>query len=220
MITQIIPLSLVHTVNTTLPWCCLRRNNKPAAKPPISSARLKPSQLPDLMLPCQIVPSVMKPVIRPSLPADLTLIENCNLVSIKPEQDAINASQIEFLLTLIRSGMPYAATVPGELPTWGGIHALVSKVNVPLMRVGFLPMIPKPVTEYTTVHKALTNYQSVRRQLNQPILPIFSDEGVFRIVTDVGVSYPDICKDIYPMVGMFHYCKVLLRCSGGYVSLL
>ena len=83
------------------------------------------------------------------------------------------------------------------------------------MRVGFLPMIPKPVTEYTTVHKALTNYQSVRRQLNQPILPIFSDEGVFRIVTDVGVSYPDIFKDIYHMVGMFHYCKVLLRCSGG-----
>ena len=79
------------------------------------------------------------------------------------------------------------------------------------MRVGFLPMIPKPVTEYTTVHKALTNYQSVRRQLNQPILPIVSDEGVFRIVTD----YPDIFKDIYPMMGMFHYYKVLLRCSGG-----
>ena len=71
--------------------------NKPAAEPPISSAALKPSQHPDLMLPCQIVPPLMKPVIRPSLPADFPLIENCNLVSIKPEQPAINASRIAFV---------------------------------------------------------------------------------------------------------------------------
>ena len=91
-------LSGTHSKHYTAMLLFQEAVNKPAAKPPISSAGLKPSQHPDLMLPCQIVPHVMKPVIRPSLPADLTLIENCNLVSIKPEQAAINASQIEFLL--------------------------------------------------------------------------------------------------------------------------
>ena len=47
----------------------------------------------------------------------------------KPEQPAINACGIEFLLTLIRSGMSHAAAVSGVLPTWGGIHALVPKAN-------------------------------------------------------------------------------------------
>ena len=79
-------------------------------------------------------------------------------------------------------------------------------------------MIPKPVTEYASVHKALINYQSVRRQLNQPILPIFSDEGAFRIVTDVVMSYPDTFKDIYPMMGMFHNLKC--SCAAAADSLL
>ena len=87
--------------------------------------------------------------------------------------------------------------MPGELPTWGGIHALVSKANVPVMRVGFLPMIPKPVTEYATVRKTLTNFQSVRQQLKQAILPVFSDEGLFQVVTEVVMSEPDTFADIY-----------------------
>ena len=54
---------------------------------------------------------------------------------------------------------------------------------------------------------AEVQHKSVLRQLNQPILPIFSDDGVFRIVTDVVMSYPDSFKDIYTMIS-------------GYVSLL
>lgn len=55
---------------------------------------------------------------------------------------------------------------------------------------------------------------SVRQQLNQPILPIFSDEGCLPDVTELVISEPDTFQDIYPMMGMFHYCKVLLRCVG------
>ena len=54
---------------------------------------------------------------------------------------------------------------------------------------------------------AEVQHKSVLRQLNQPIIPIFSDEGVFRIVTDVVMSYLDTFEDIYPMMP-------------GYVSLL
>ncbi len=65
------------------------------------------------------------------------------------------------------------------------MHALISTETVPVMRVGFLPVIPSPVTDYATVRKALTHFQSVRSQLDQVTLPVFCDEGVFHTVADI-----------------------------------
>ena len=61
---------------------------------------------------------------------------------------------------------------------------LLSTATVPLMRIGYLPMIHSPVTDYATVRKALQNFQSVRRQLSpsQSVIPLFCDEGVFHTV--------------------------------------
>ncbi len=75
--------------------------------------------------------------------------------------------------------MWFAESPTGGLPPWGGIHALISTATVPKMRVGFLPVIPSPVTDYATVRTALTTFQSVRVQLDQVTLPVFCDEGVF-----------------------------------------
>ena len=69
------------------------------------------------------------------------------------------------------------------------------------MRVGFLPIIPKPVTEYSTVRKALINFQSVRKQMNQETLPIVCDEGVFRIVFEVIMNEKGVFDDLFPMSG-------------------
>ncbi len=107
-------------------------------------------------------------------------------------------------------GIPDAAHA--GLPTWGGIHALISTANVPLMRVGFLPVIPSPVTDYATVRKALVNLQSVRTQLSQPTMPVFCDEGFFHTVADILMAEPETFADIYCMLGGFHFAKVLLRC--------
>ncbi len=124
----------------------------------------------------------------------------------------------EFLISLIRCGLPHSAPAPGELPPWGGIHALITTANVPLMRVGFLPVIPSPVTECATVRKALTNFQATRQQVNQDTMAIVSDEGVYHIVVDIVMSEPGTFDDLFPMLGMFNFAKVLLRCAGRYLS--
>ncbi len=104
-------------------------------------------------------------------------------------EEAVEQSvNTEFLISLIRCGLPCSAAAPGELPPWGGIHALVTTANVPLMRVGFLPVIPSPVTEYATVRQSLTNFQASQRQLNQDTMAIVSDEGVFHISVDIFMS--------------------------------
>ena len=81
----------------------------------------------------------------------------------------------EFIIYLTRSGLPHYTAAPGELLPWGGIHAIITTSNVPLMRVGFLPLILSPVTEYATVRKSLTNFQACRQQLNQDTMAIVSD---------------------------------------------
>ena len=50
---------------------------------------------------------------------------------------------------------------PGSLPSWGGMHALITDANDPLMRVGFLPIIPSLDTDYATVLKALNNFKLI-----------------------------------------------------------
>ena len=105
----------------------------------------------------------------------------------------------------------------GQLPPWGGIHALISEANVPVMRVGFLLVFPRPVTEYCTVRKSLLNFQSVCRQFKQDVMPMFSDEGVFHTAADIVMEEPTQFEDLFPVLGMFHYTKVLLRCAGRYL---
>ena len=188
---------------------------KPGSKPPVSSTVLsKSSPVQRLKLPCQIAPIHHKPVYRPSLPSGFLTWENCNIDHNRVECAAREFEKVEFFVTLVRCGLPHSAAVVGELPTWGGIHALITESKVPVMRVEFLPVIPQPVTEYATFHKALVNFQSVRHQLGQTILPLFCDEGVFHIVADIVMHDPNAFSDIFPMMGMFHYSKILLRCAG------
>ena len=124
------------------------------------------------------------------------------------------AKDTEFFISYVRNGQPEQEY---GLPCWGAFHALISQSKVPLKKVGFLPVIPHPVTDYSTVYIALKNFQSVKEQLTQPILPIFCYERVFHIVVDIVMSNTDDF-DLYPMMGMFHMSKVALRCAGRYIT--
>ena len=53
------------------------------------------------------------------------------------------------------------------------------------MQTGFLPFIQYLVTEHTTAYIAMNNFIKVLQQLDQKALPIFCDEGVYRIVVDI-----------------------------------
>ena len=116
------------------------------------------------MLPCQEVPYHLKPTIRPVLPPTFKVVEELNITDVIDSVSALNtANKREFIISLIRCGRTKDNTESGTLPTRSGSHALISTATVPLMRVGFLPMIPSLVTGYATVRKSLQNYQSVRR---------------------------------------------------------
>ena len=100
-----------------------------------------------------------------------------------PGPSTSKALDTDFIISLIRCGIQEGI----HIPTWSGIHALISREEVPLSRDGFLPVIPSPVTDYATVYSALKNFENVRVQLdNQPVLPVYCDDGVFHTVADIG----------------------------------
>ena len=85
------------------------------------------------------------------------------------------------------------------------------------MQTGFLPFIPYPVTEHVTVYTAMKKFINVLQQLNQKALPIFCDEGVYRIVVDIYLKCPNEFKMLVPCLGGFHMAKCVQHCTGKYI---
>jgi hypothetical protein len=185
--------------------------NRPLYKPPVSSTGLNHADpILRTKLFCQEVPPHNKPVVRPTLAADMMLHPENKLSTLLDMQTARSvAVKREFLISLIRLG----ASVEGPL-IWAAVHTLVSSAVVPMMRVGFLPVVPRPITERATVRHCLTNLQSVRRQLSQTSMAVWCDEGVFAIACDIYLHETEQFHDVLLCMGPFHWTRVLLRCQG------
>ena len=79
-------------------------------------------------------------IISPSFKVDENLYQN---------EAAIKSHEtMEFIVSAMKG---IASNTNEPLPSWAGIQALLSSAKVPLMQAGFLPFLPYPVTEYSTV---------------------------------------------------------------------
>ncbi|KAH3796631.1 hypothetical protein DPMN_150200 [Dreissena polymorpha] len=76
-----------------------------------------------------------------------------------------------------------------------------------MMRVGFLPVKPRPITEPATVRHCLTSFKSVRRHLNKESLAIWCDEGVFALAADIYLHEMNKFSDLFLCMGPIH-CTV------------
>ena len=104
-------------------------------------------------------------------------------------------------------------------PSWAGCHSIISTANdIPIMKVGFLPIIPHPITDIQTVYTCLKNCDSIASQLQQKTLPVVCDEGVYHLVTKIYLQEPGICSRLLPMLGGFHFAKTALHCAGKFVK--
>ena len=164
-------------------------------------------------LACQTVPPHNKPILRPKLPEDMYLHpENHQVECLDMEGSRLLSCKREFAINLVRCGMPTEDPL-----TWQGVHVLISSSSIPLQRVGFLPVIPKPITERATVRHVGSCFQNVRKQLNQSVIPVWADEAVYEHLVELFLNEPDNFKDILPLMGPFHWTRVLLKCQGKYL---
>ena len=105
-----------------------------------------------------------------------------------------------------------------NFPTWTGVKSLLATHDILEMQTGFLPFLPHPVTEHSTVHTAMLNFLKVLEQLNQDFLPVYCDEGFFRIMLDIYLKCPDKFSKLIPMMGAFHMAKYVQHCIGKYIK--
>lgn len=70
------------------------------------------------------------------------------------------------------------------------------------------------ISSHRVRNGALRNFGDVRQKLNQTHMPIFWDQGVSCIAADIIITHPEDFPGIYPKLGIFHFTKVVLICSG------
>ena len=104
------------------------------------------------------------------------------------------------------------------MPSWSGFNSIVTTENVPEKKVGFLPLIPQPVTQCATVYTALKNFQNVLSQLEQAHIALTCDEGVYHIAREITLRHKDELQDMVLCLGSFHMIKVLLGCLGKFIE--
>ena len=93
----------------------------------------------------------------------------------------------------------------------------LSGKTLPIRQVGFLPYLPYPVTKYDTVFTALYSFANAANQLQQHCLPVFCDEGVYCIVTEIFLKQPEHFRNLVPMMGGFHMTKAAMHCVRKYL---
>ncbi|OXU18367.1 hypothetical protein TSAR_009883 [Trichomalopsis sarcophagae] len=104
------------------------------------------------------------------------------------------------------------------VPSWSCFNSLVTVDNRARQQIGYLPIILAPVTKYATVYTALCNFKDLLQQLNQNYLPLFCDEGVYRIARHIVFEKSDEFNNIILCLGNFHIIKVLQTCIGKYLK--
>ena len=172
-------------------------------------------------LKCQTLREFYKPAKKPDLPEDY-MVSPSHPVN----QDLLNnvgTKEIAWLL----SRMDLCETDPRRLntrpqnqtmPIWSAANSALSVEDIPLKHVGFLPVLPYPVTDYVSVYTAVKNFQSVLEFLDQPKLPVTCDEGVYRIAREIQLVRPNEFGNIVLCLGSFHMAKVALGCIGKYIK--
>ena len=104
------------------------------------------------------------------------------------------------------------------MPAWRETNAVLSEKDISKKKVGFLPVLPYPVTQYDTVYTALINFKGILQHLDQPKLPVTCDEGVYHIAREIQLIRPEEFQDIVLCMRSFHMAKVVLGCVGKYLK--
>ena len=102
-------------------------------------------------------------------------------------------------------------------PSWSAFNSILLPDQRKPEKIKFLPILPHPVTEYSTVYTAKSNFNDVLSQLDQKDFHLFCDEGVYRIARHIKSYRKDEFKNIVLMLGSSHMAKVTLACIGKYL---
>ena len=173
-------------------------------------------------LPCQKLLDYIKPAKKPTLPEDFVGVDELFSMD-ELDYSMIQTKDMAWLLSrLDLSEMEHGTVkpIPSEqtMPSWSAFNSVVTQETLPEKAVGFLPVLPHPVTDHSTVYTALKNFQSCLNQLHQTNMAVTCDEGVYHVAKEIMLAHPGEFQNIVLWLGSFHMIKVVMGCIGKYIE--
>ena len=166
---------------------------------------------------CQTLEKYFKPSRKSDLPPNY-IVEDDLFMMERDKREEVSKKDLVWSLARLDTGIVEATCSSQTMPTWSAFNALISEDDIPEKIVGFLPVIPHPVTDYKTVFSALKNFQSILSQLEQDHMSVTCDEGVYHIAREIMLDHPEEFKNLVLCMGSFHMMKIVLRCFGKYLN--
>ena len=84
------------------------------------------------------------------------------------------------------------------------VHSMLLYIKQNVQQVGFLPVLPHPITKYEALYKSLRNFHNILGQLDQNNFAIFCDEGVYHVARKILLKKPGEFKGLILCLGSFH----------------
>ncbi len=173
-------------------------------------------------LPCQQLKEFSKVNKKIELPENYTICDNLYTLpvdvfeQIKAKDLAWAISRLD--LSQLDDSIVHNVCEKQDIPSWSAFNSLVSDENLPQQRVGFLPVLPYPATEYSTIYTSLTLFEDVLFQLKQNNIAVTCDEGVYKIAKEIQLQHPHKFNNIVLCLGSFHIIKIIEGCIGKYLE--
>lgn len=196
-----------------------------SAKPRVSETRVKhgPTKV-DIDLKCQQKRAFFKPAKKPDIPSSYTV--PLDLIPLDDNlMNQVKAKDVAWLLARLHIDFEgdslYTIGIRPEcqvMPSWSATNSVFTTDRSKLKRVAFLPVLPYPVTQYDTVYSAMKNLQDILQYLDQSVLPVTCDEGVFCIAREIQLIRPGEFQNLVLCLGTFHMAKIALGCIGKFLK--
>ena len=173
-------------------------------------------------LPCQELQDYFKPGKKPDLPEDYNVSEDLFEMN-EYSHCLIEARNVAWVLSRLNYDNIAECSITElcdnqSVPAWSGFNALLTDEDLPIRNIGFMPVLPHPITDEETVYTALKNFQGILKQLKQSKIPVTCDEGVYRIAREIMLNKPEEFENIVLYLGSFHLIKVYCACIGKYLD--
>ena len=172
------------------------------------------------VLSCQRIREFHKPSKKPDLPSDYKVAADLYEWE-KKEKDEILCKDMIWSLSRMGTdddGRPTWRCPEQSVPTWSATNSVWTYEELPRKSIGFLPVLPYPITEYSSVYTLMKNFQCVVSQLKQNEIPVFCYEGVYHIAKEIQLIRQDEFSNVVLMLGSFHMIRVVLGCIGKYLA--
>ena len=102
------------------------------------------------------------------------------------------------------------------IPSRSAFNSLLLDDDRKEQEIGFLPVIPHPVTEYATVYTCMCIFSDLAKQLTN--LPVTCDYGVYHMAKQIQLENPGKFDNIILLLGGFYTIKVIQGCIGKYLK--